>query len=774
MSKEEQILTALAASGRYRLLHLLGRGAGTLVWAAQTLPEGCEVALKILPDVSPGSARFVSLRREIALSSRLDHPHILRVRHFAAAEHVPECIEMDLAPGGSLGDVAASRGGYLDWPTLKPIMLQLCEALEHAHLAGIIHRDLKPSNLLLAADGSLRLADFGCGCLLDASGSETTDANASGYHGTLPYMSPQQLNGHPPHPGDDLYAVGVTLHALLVGQTPFHRGDLIQQILKNPPPSVERHQAELQIRNPVPKEVQQIILALLHKEREKRPATAAALRALLETERSPLPTRRRAIALLASGAAASAGLAAFGPLRACHRQPANEANAFRESAPPPARPARSTATPSADREILSFALQPDGGMLVGGVFTRFGGRPYPGLARLGPDATIDPGFQTDLSGIVRSILVLPDHRLLVGGDLWDPAGDRRIHLALLHPEGRMLRVIECDSTVLCMAQEAAGSLLVGGVFQRFDNQPRGRLVRLNANLETDPDFTPSMDGNIHTILPTDEGDLLLGGRFTRVNGLPVPYLARIDSAGRRVQSFGPALDQEVSTMALAPDGAVLIGGKFTRVGDEDCSGLIRVLPDGRLDAAFSPGLSGNIFSLALRRDGSVIAGGEFNHPAEGTQEPAKRHRDRIASIAADGGLDETFRHAASAPVKALAFGFWNDLLVGGGFSHVSGRECHCLHRVAADLASDRLEIDVTRGRLVWHRALPAQHLRLVTFELSRDGGKTWHTLGKARPCPEGWETDAPKPPRQALLRVRARTTSGIHNGSCGLLQFPFA
>lgn len=767
MSKQERILAALESSGRYELLRFLGKGAGSLVWAVRILQQEKEVALKILPEVNHQSPRYISLRREVALASRLDHPNILRVLQFVSEDKLPPCIEMELAPGGSLADLAASRGGYLDWITLKPYILQLCEALDHAHLAGVVHRDLKPSNLLLAADGSLRLADFGCGCLLDATGSETTDANASGYHGTLPFMSPQQLNGHPPHPSDDLYALGVTLHSLLVGQTPFHRGYLIQQILKNPPPSVDSHQRELHLINPVPKGVQQIILATLQKDRDKRPASAADLREQLERERSARTTRRNVLALLATGCAAPVGLVALARFHSARSE-----DEMVTPSQPPARTAAIMPVSAADREVLSFALQPDGGMLVGGVFTRFGGQPSAGLVRLKSDGSLDPEFKPEVSGIFRSILVLPDQQILVGGDLWDSSGQSRIHLALLHPKGGCLRVFECDSTVLCMNLDPSGNLVLGGLFNRFENRKHGRIARLDMNLKCDPSFAPLFDGNVHSIVPTDDGGLLVGGCFTHLNGGALAYLARLDAAGRRGFGFGPALDQEVTTMARAPNGSLLVGGKFTRVDGQARGSLIRLRPDGSLDETFSPALQGNVFSLALRRDGSLIAGGDFNDPIDNAQKPSKRHRDRIASIDAAGAFDETFRHSASGPMKALAFDVRNGLLLGGGFNQIAGRDCDYFHTISNDsVIEERLEMN-SSGRIVWHRAAFAQHVQDITFEISRDAGKSWQSLGRGQPCEEGWQIELPVLRGPMQIRVLARSTSGIHNGSSGLLRFP--
>lgn len=774
--KEVDLLAAVAASGRYRTLRFLGRGAGSVVWEAETIPDGEKVALKILTEVQVGSPRWVSLRRELTLSCRLDHPHILRVRHFETERSLPPLIEMELAPGGSVGDLAAESGGWLSWERLKPLALQLCDALAHAHHAGIVHRDLKPPNLLLATDGALLLADFGCGCLLDHSSSETTSTSAAGYHGTLPFMSPQQLNGHPPHPSDDLYALGITLYTLLVGQPPFYRGYLVNQILKNPPPSIEDHQRQLQVTNPVPKAIQQTIRATLHKERGQRPASAAIVRELLASEKSPHPSRRRALILMASGGAALTGLTVLANSLSSSRpqSTAEPAPPLAEPLPPPTAPAATPVAefpPTADREVLSMAVLPDGGVLAGGAFTRFGGLPRDGLVRLQADGSVDPSFVAEIGGIVRTILVLTDGRLLVGGDLWDSADQTRLFLALLDATGRHLRRddLHCTATVLCLAMDAKGGVLIGGLFNQVGGYRRGRVARLDSNLELDADFNPDFDGNVHTLISLENGDLLAAGRFTSVNGKSAAYLAALNADGSGGRPFGPALNEEVGTMAIQPDRQILVGGKFTTVGGAPGTGLIRLAPDGSLDASFRPGLRATVHSIAVRSDGGMVVGGEFDDPQDNAREPTLRHRDRVASLAADGRFDETFRHAANAPVMALAFTPRNDLLMGGAFQKIADRKSPSFHYLASDIPADALETD-ENGHILWRRDPRSPWLGHVTFERSTDDGASWQTLGVPSPCPEGWKLIDAKVPRNARLRARGRTTSGIHNGSSGIIE----
>lgn len=291
----------------------LGSGAIGEVWKAEV--DGRIVALKIL---HRGSTKAGDLRKECEVLKELVHNNIVAVSAIDLQEHGNSCIEMEMVEGHSLSTLAARNGGFLSWHELKPLALQLCAALVYAHSKGVVHRDLKPSNLLVDQSGTLKLIDFGCAALTQQSDIELTRTIEGVASGTLPFMSPQQVNGRPPHPMDDLYAVGATLHSLLVGAPPFSRGYLVHQVLNVRAPSIREHQAVLKLVNPVPKGVAAIIAACLEKDEAKRPESAESLSFLLNNESLGVPDRRRfLIALAACGmvAAIGGGISSFNQFR---------------------------------------------------------------------------------------------------------------------------------------------------------------------------------------------------------------------------------------------------------------------------------------------------------------------------------------------------------------------------------------------------------------------------------------------------------------------------
>jgi eukaryotic-like serine/threonine-protein kinase len=197
-------------SARFVLVRRLGTGGSGEVWLAQDRERGCFVALKILrDDLMQDVAAIAALQRECEHVRALDHPNILRVDGVHRSGRYT-WIAMEYASGGDLSQL---RGrGYRE--ILLHAALPIAAALQHAHRAGIVHRDVKPSNVLLASDGTPRLADFGMALVTAAKPA----ANAG--RGSPYSMSPQQAAGAAASPADDTYGFGTMLYELLSGYPP--------------------------------------------------------------------------------------------------------------------------------------------------------------------------------------------------------------------------------------------------------------------------------------------------------------------------------------------------------------------------------------------------------------------------------------------------------------------------------------------------------------------------------------------------------------------------
>ncbi len=223
---------------RFTLLDKLGAGGQGEVWRAHDGTRGIDIALKVLrPTGASQQEAWRTLEREYAIASRLDHPSILKVFPPERAGDAM-VLPMELASGG---DLRRLRGaGFLE---IIPALLEIAQALEHAHERGVVHRDLKPGNVLFDARGRARLADFGVAETATAGTegavSATAESRDTNRHGFSPFTaSPAQLRGEPPTPADDIYGLGALAYELLSGYPPYYPRFEKKRAIEEPVPTL--------------------------------------------------------------------------------------------------------------------------------------------------------------------------------------------------------------------------------------------------------------------------------------------------------------------------------------------------------------------------------------------------------------------------------------------------------------------------------------------------------------------------------------------------------
>ena len=217
---------------RYELIEVVGRGGMGEVWAGRDLRLGRDVAVKLL---SPTMASEAGVRERFEAEARsaacLSDPNVVLV--FDSGEHdgTPYLV-MELLPGRTLADEIAL--GPLDPDRVRRLGIEILAALAASHQAGILHRDIKPGNVLLTADGTAKVGDFGI-----AKSAEGLQLTSTGMIvGTAAYLAPERLAGQPATVQSDLYAVGVVLYEALTGRKPF-AGDTPVAVMR----AVDAHQA---------------------------------------------------------------------------------------------------------------------------------------------------------------------------------------------------------------------------------------------------------------------------------------------------------------------------------------------------------------------------------------------------------------------------------------------------------------------------------------------------------------------------------------------------
>jgi len=263
--------------GRYRLIRQLGRGGRGEVWLARDEQLHAEIAIKRLPAELSGDATALgSLMREVQKSRHLNHENIIRIHDLIRPEDEPPFVTLEYIDGQDLASLRLQQPNLLfKWGGLRPLMTQLCDALEYAHQNKIVHRDLKPANMMIDQQGRLKLADFGIAATLAESLSRSSmQGNVSG---TSVYMSPQQTRGEIPRASDDVYALGSTFYELLTSRTPFFSGDIAYQVINETPKPLAERLKELQLVNQVPDAVCAMIMACLAKDPETRPPSARSV-----------------------------------------------------------------------------------------------------------------------------------------------------------------------------------------------------------------------------------------------------------------------------------------------------------------------------------------------------------------------------------------------------------------------------------------------------------------------------------------------------------------
>jgi eukaryotic-like serine/threonine-protein kinase len=263
----------------YRIIKKLGAGGMGEVYLALDTKLDRKVAIKLLqPDSLADENLKKRLLREAQAAAKLDHPNICAVYDVSEADSFT-FIVMQYIEGDTLADEMERQP--LELSTVLAIAEQAAEALAEAHRQGIVHRDLKPHNMMITPRGQLKILDFGLAKQITSSDSVDVEAptatllSAPGQIvGTMPYMSPEQLQGEPLDGRSDIFSLGVTIYEMLAGKHPFQDKSAaitLSRIMLGEPIPTEQFQAQ------VSPELQTLLSKMLSKDKAARYQSAEGL-----------------------------------------------------------------------------------------------------------------------------------------------------------------------------------------------------------------------------------------------------------------------------------------------------------------------------------------------------------------------------------------------------------------------------------------------------------------------------------------------------------------
>ncbi len=334
--------------------------------------------------------------------------------------------------------------------------------------------------------------------------------------------------------------------------------------------------------------------------------------------------------------------------------------------------------------VLSLGLQPDGRILIGGIFSSIDTHPYGNLARLMPDGSRDVTFASTVLGgnfgrAPYAFAVQDNGRIVLGGSFSSVNGAARNRVARLLADGSLDNTFlnglsGANGNVRAVQLDASGGILIGGEFTAVNGVNRNCIARLRDDGQNDDRFAnavpPELFDTVATVV-TSSGSILIGGSKVNTSTfVATGRVARLLPDGGLDSVFPPTFDGRIEQMVVQPDGRIVVAGSFTAVGGEPRPGVARLLANGTLDGTYAAGTGGPdgyVSRIVLQADGKAVISGGFQY-VDGDYRPF------VARLNLDGRLDKGYLNSGlGGPdqfVSSLAIQPDGKVLLGGYFQTV--------------------------------------------------------------------------------------------------------
>ena len=421
--------------------------------------------------------------------------------------------------------------------------------------------------------------------------------------------------------------------------------------------------------------------------------------------------------------------------------------------------------------VFSTAVQPDGKILIGGVFTSVLGVGRNRMARLNADGTLDMTFNPNPDADVLAIAVQPDGKILVGGNFTFIGGAARNRIARLTTSGAAdLFNPNANGRVLSISVQADGKILVGGNFfgtNSIGGEARSSIARLDPTTGLADSFNPRANGEVSAMAVQPDGKIVVGGFFTAVGGQARNHIARLDATTGAADSFNPSASggplPSVQAIAVQTDGKILAGGGFTSIGGQARNNIARLdAATGLADPSFDPNANSFVFSIALQADGKILVGGDFNGSLTSI---GGQPRNYIARLDPTTGFADSFDPNANRDIFSIAVQTDGKILAGGQFTSIGGQTRNAFARLRNDTAALQ-NLAVADNSVIWTRGGSSPQLARVTFDFSTNN-VNYVALSNGTPAGSDWTLTGLNllTGQNIYIRARGYYRSGQYNGS---------